>query len=175
VPVEGIEIQIRGEDGTPLPNGETGEVWARGPNVMLGYWQNPVATAEVLSQGWLKTGDMGYLDADGYLYLVGRRTDIIKAGAHRVHPKDAEDVIHEIDGITEVAVVGVDDELLGQAIQAYIVTDTGRPVDVMKVRAHCRERLASYKVPKYVQIVAELPKTASGKIRRHALPRRGTA
>jgi long-chain acyl-CoA synthetase len=175
VPVEGVEIQIRDDSGAHLATGETGSVWARGPNVMLGYWRNPAATAEVLSDGWLKTGDMGHLDDDGYLYLVGRRSDMIKAGAHRVHPRDIEDVIHEVDGVAEAAVVGVDDELLGQAIHAFVVPATGRTVDVMKVRAHCRERLANYKVPKHVQIVPELPKTASGKVRRHELPRKDIA
>jgi acyl-CoA synthetase (AMP-forming)/AMP-acid ligase II len=167
VPVAGVRIEVRCEDGSRAAADEVGEVWARGANVMLGYWHNAQATAEVLQDGWLKTGDLGRLDADGVLWLSGRRSDMIKTGAHRVHPLDVEEAIAELPGVVEVAVVGIDDALLGQVIKACIVrADT---LDENAVRAHCRARLAGYKIPKLVEFVDALPKTASGKIKRAEL------
>lgn len=172
--IPGVEISVRREDGVPAALLEDGEVWARGPNVMLGYWHDEAATAAVIREGWLRTGDVGHLDADGFLFLAGRRTDMIKTGAHRVHPKDVEEAIQEIDGIAEVAVVGIDDELLGQSIKAFVVPAPGADIDAMQVRAHCRARLANYKVPKFVEMVDSLPKTTSGKVRKHELTQRKT-
>lgn len=166
IPIRDVQIQIRDESGAKVPNGTVGEVWAHGPNVMLGYWRNETATKEVVHDGWLKTGDMGRLDDDGFLHLVGRRTDMIKAGAHRVHPMDVEEVIAELPHVEDVAVVGLEDEILGQSIKAFVVLNTGGQLTPMQVQAHCRARLANYKVPKSVEIVPSLPRTASGKIRR---------
>jgi acyl-CoA synthetase (AMP-forming)/AMP-acid ligase II len=163
-PLPGVTLAVRHEDGSDCAVDEVGEVCARGPNVMQGYWRNPEATAAVLQAGWLRTGDLGRLDADGVLWLSGRRADMIKTGAHRVHPQDVEEAIAELPGVAEVAVVGVDDELLGQVIKACIVR--AGALDDNQVRAHCRARLAPYKVPKIVVFVDALPKTASGKIRR---------
>jgi acyl-CoA synthetase (AMP-forming)/AMP-acid ligase II len=159
-----VRIAIRREDGAPAASDEVGEVWAQGANVMLGYWRNPEATASVLHEGWLKTGDLGRIDADGVLWLVGRRSDMIKTGAHRVHPLDVEEAIAELAGVLEVAVVGIDDAVLGQVIRACIVRRGN--LDENTVRAHCRARLAAYKIPKQVIFVDALPKTASGKIKR---------
>jgi acyl-CoA synthetase (AMP-forming)/AMP-acid ligase II len=167
VPIPGVEIEVRRDDGTPAPAAEVGDVWARGDNVMLGYWRNAEATGEVLRGGWLKTGDMGHLDADGYLHLSGRRSDMIKTGAHRVHPKDVEEAIAELPQVAEVAVVGIEDELLGQTIKAFVVATA--PLAEDQVKAHCLARLAGYKVPRHVTFVESLPKTASGKIRRAEL------
>lgn len=172
IPVNGVEIQIRDEHSRPLPRDTEGEVWVRGPNVMLGYWRNEAATREVLQDGWLKTGDMGRLDADGFLFLVGRRSDMIKAGAHRVHPQDIEDVIAELPNVQEVAIVGIEDELLGQTIKAFVVPRPSCELNAMQVQAHCKSRLANYKIPKTVEIVSSLPRTASGKIRRIELMQR---
>ena len=158
---------MRREDGGAAATDEPGEVWVRGPNVMQGYWQNPQATAEVLRDGWLRTGDVGRLDADGYLWLSGRRSDMIKTGAHRVHPQDIEEAISELPAVAEVAVVGVDDAVLGQVVKACIVR--GGELSADQVKAHCRARLAPYKIPKHVEFLAALPKTASGKVRRFEL------
>ena len=169
VPVDGVQLRIVHEDGRDAAHGETGEVWARGANVMLGYWNNPDASAAVMHDGWLRTGDMGHLDSDGYLFLAGRRSDMIKTGAHRVHPNDIEDVILEIPGVTEVVVVGVDDSILGQVVKAFIVAP-GLPLgSEALIKAHCRERLANYKIPRDIAFVSALPRTASGKVRRAAL------
>ena len=166
IPVQGLEWKILRDDHTPATQGEPGEVWVRGDNIMLGYWMNPDATAAVLQDGWLRTGDMGSLDADGYLFLQGRRSDMIKTGAHRVHPTDVEEVIAEIPGISEVAVVGVDDEVLGQVVKAFVVATDQPPRAEDRIKAHCRTRLASYKIPRHIVFVDALPRTASGKVRR---------
>ena len=143
------------------------KVWARGPNVMLGYWNNPAATAACCATAGCNTGDIGHLDADGFLFLAGRRSDMIKTGAHRVHPQDVEEVIAELAEVAEVAVVGVDDEMLGQAIKAFVVAANGRRVSTRCTsRRIAAQRLATYKIPKHVDFVGSLPKTASGKMRR---------
>ncbi|HQV50140.1 MAG TPA: class I adenylate-forming enzyme family protein [Dokdonella sp.] len=169
IPIPGVELEVRTEAGTVAAALEVGEVFARGPNVMLGYWRNPEASVGVLKDGWLKTGDMGHIDADGYLFLSGRRSDMIKTGAHRVHPKDVEEVLAELPEVGEVAVLGVDDDTLGQVIKAVIVCAPSAALNELKVKAHCRERLAAYKIPKIITFVDSLPKTASGKVRRTEL------
>ncbi|MGY0798296.1 class I adenylate-forming enzyme family protein [Lysobacter sp. A286] len=166
VPIDGVSLKILSEDGSNAATGEAGEVWVHGPNVMQGYWNNPAATAAVMRDGWLRTGDIGHLDDDGFLFLAGRRSDMIKTGAHRVHPDDIEQAIAEMEGVIEVAVVGIDDEVLGQVIKAFIVTETLPERGVERVKAHCRARLAPYKIPKHVEFVTALPHTASGKVRR---------
>lgn len=166
VPIPGVELVVRREDGHAADTFEIGEVFARGPNIMLGYWRNPDATAGVLHDNWLKTGDMGHFDDDGFLYLSGRRSDMIKTGAHRVHPKDVEEVIAELPAIAETAVIGIDDDTLGQVIKAFIVVVAEQPLTLNQIKAHCRDRLAAYKIPKLIEFVDALPKTASGKIRR---------
>lgn len=170
IPVTGVQWRIRREDGAAAAPGEDGEVCVRGPNVMAGYWNNPEATAQVLRDGWLHTGDLGHLDADGFLYLQGRRSDMIKTGAHRVHPTDVEEVIAELPVVREVAVVGVDDEVMGQVIRAFVVAAGELPPRAEdRIKAHCRARLAPYKIPRQVTFVDTLPRTASGKVRRFQL------
>jgi acyl-CoA synthetase (AMP-forming)/AMP-acid ligase II len=166
IPVSGVEMEIRDEQRRTLKPYDTGEVWVRGPNVMQGYWHDEPATHAVLVDGWLKTGDIGYIDDEGFLFLVGRRSDIIKTGAHRVHPGEIEEVIAGLTGVNDVAVAGIDDELLGQTIAAWVVPEPGRDISAEGIKARCRDMLASYKIPKQVQIVATLPRTASGKLRR---------
>ena len=166
IPVDGVSLKVLREDGSEAASGEAGDVWVHGPNVMQGYWNDPAATAAVLRDGWLRTGDIGHLDHEGYLFLAGRRSDMIKTGAHRVHPDDIEQAIAEMDGVIEVAVVGVDDEVLGQVIKAFVVTETLPERGVERVKAHCRARLAPYKIPRHVEFVTALPRTASGKVRR---------
>lgn len=167
--IPGVQLEVRDDAGRTLQPGAAGEVWARGDNVMAGYWNDPVATARVLRGGWLRTGDMGHIDAEGYLYLDGRRSDMIKTGAHRVHPLDVEEVVCELPGVVDAAVVGVDEPTLGQVIKAFIVVGDGALLDADLVRGHCRTRLANYKVPRHVEFVPALPRTASGKVRRAVL------
>jgi long-chain acyl-CoA synthetase len=167
-PIAGVEIEIR-EHGRRAEPGRVGEICARGPNVMLGYWKDPAATAEVLSDGWLRTRDVGYLDEDGYLFIVGRTTDMIKVGAFRVGPQEIEEIIAGIDGVQEAGVVGIPDDVLGQAIKAVIVLRPGAALTAMAVKAHCRQNLASYKIPKVIEFAAALPRTSSGKVQRFKL------
>jgi long-chain acyl-CoA synthetase len=169
IPVEGVELRIVHEDGRDAAIGDIGEVRVRGANVMRGYWNNPEASSLVLVDGWLRTGDLGHLDADGVLWLAGRHSDMIKTGAHRVHPGDIEDVIAEMPGVSEVAVVGIDDAVLGQVIKAFVVAPGLPPNSENQIKAHCRERLATYKIPRDIAFVTALPRTASGKVRRAAL------
>jgi long-chain acyl-CoA synthetase len=169
IPVNGVTLRIAREDGSDAGVGEDGEVRVRGANVMRGYWNNPEASAAALQDGWLRTGDIGHLDGDGFLWLVGRRSDMIKTGAHRVHPIDVEEAIAEMPGVAEVAVIGIDDEVLGQVIKAFVVAPGLPPRSENMIKAHCRERLASYKIPRDIAFVSALPRTASGKVRRAAL------
>ena len=175
IPIEGVALRVAGEDGRDAGAGVEGDVLVRGPNIMLGYWNAPAETARVLRDGWLHTGDRGHLDAEGYLYLSGRRSDMIKTGAHRVFPADIEDAILEVPGVSEVAVVGVDDPVLGQVVKAYVVTSKPLERGGDTVKAHCRTRLAPYKVPRHVEFVDALPRTASGKVRRIELTQPWTA
>lgn len=169
-PIRDVRLQVRDEAGNVLPAGVEGEVWAAGPGIMCGYWRDPAASALVLREGWLRTGDIGRMDAEGYLFLAGRRSDMIKTGAHRVHPLDVEEALLEHPGIAEVAVVGVPDDVLGQVVSAWVVR---RDPDLCEnaIRAHCRGRLAPYKIPRRVDFVSALPRTASGKVRRASLAR----
>ena len=167
LPLRDVEIRIRDEHGRQVPGGVSGEVWVRGPNVMLGYWKDPQATALALDDGWLRTGDQGRLDDEGFLFLDGRRSDIIKVGAHRVHPLDIEQVIEEMPGVADVAVVAQDDAVLGQVIKACVVRSGTDGPGVDAIKAYCRERLASYKIPRTIEFLPSLPRTASGKLQRH--------
>lgn len=168
-PVRGVEIEIRGAEDRVLGAGEIGEICARGPNVMLGYWQNPELSAEVLRDGWLHTGDLGHRDADGYLYIDGRAVEMIKVGAFRVSPQEVEEVVAAFPGVQEVAVTAVPDDLLGQAVKAVVVLREGAEADLRAVKAHCRQHLATYKIPKVVEFATALPRTSSGKIQRYKL------
>jgi len=169
VAIPGVTLDVRTEQGVSAAPNEVGEIWAYGGNIMPGYWNDPEATRAVLHEGWLRTGDMAYRDADGYFFIQGRKTEMIKSGAHRIHPKEIEEAIAELDGVGEVAVVGVPDEILGQVIKAYILPKPGVTLDPLQVKAHCHKRLASYKIPKSVEFVTELPKTASGKVKKFLL------
>jgi long-chain acyl-CoA synthetase len=167
--IPGVEIEVIGEGGKPASEGQEGEIVAQGKNIMVGYWNDPEQTGKVLKQGRLYTGDIGRKDADGYLYIVGRRSDMIKSGAHRISPKEIEEVILEMHEVHEVGVVGVPDEILGEAIRAVIVLKDGFEPDAKKVQRHCQTKLASFKIPKEVVFTGELPKTSSGKIRKFLL------
>lgn len=170
--IPGVEIEIRGDDGVPLPPGRIGEIWVRGENVMMGYWEDPAESSQVLRDGWLWTRDRGYLDDDGYLFIQGRSSDMIKTGANRVSPAEIEEVIGQLDGVSEVGVTAVHDDVLGQAVLAAIVPEDGKHLTPRAVKAFCRDHLAAYKVPKRVEIVPELPRTSTGKIQRNVLAQR---
>ena len=171
--IPGVAIEVQDAQGRRVPAGVEGEVCVRGDNVMLGYWENPAATAKVLRDGCLRTGDLGRLDEEGFLTLVGRSSDMIKTGAHRVSPLEIEEVVLELAGVAECAAVGVADPILGEVVRVCVVAAEGAGLEPRTVQAHCRNRLAVYKVPKEVVFVATLPKTASGKVRRFMLKEAG--
>ena len=167
--VPGVALEVRDLDGNPLPRGSIGEIWVRGDNVMVGYWGDPEGSGTVLHDGWLWTRDRGYLDEDGFLFIEGRSSDLIKTGANRVSPDEIEEVISQLDGVKEVGVTGMQDDVLGQAILAAVVPHAGAYISEKKVKAHCREFLAPYKIPKKVIVRESLPRTHSGKVVRSEL------
>lgn len=174
IAIPGTEVWIEGEDGGRLGPDEVGELVVRGRHVMRGYWGAPEATAERYRPGPLPgervchTGDLFRMDADGYFYFVGRKDDIIKSRGEKVAPKEVENVLHALPGVTAVAVVGVADPLMGEAVKAFIVVN-GAPLTETEVMAHCRKHLEDFMVPKYVEFRPELPTTPSGKIKKTGL------
>ncbi|MCG8670264.1 MAG: acyl--CoA ligase [Pseudomonadales bacterium] len=169
LPIQGVELEIRGEDNRSVPAGEQGEICIQGPNVMAGYWYDPEETQSVLKDGWLYTGDVGYRDEDGYVFIVGRNREMIKTGAHRIAPQEIEELILEVSGIEECAVVGVPDDLLGQVLKAVVVLGQDEQVSKQIIMKYCKDNLPQYKMPKQLEFVEALPKTASGKIQKHKL------
>jgi long-chain acyl-CoA synthetase len=167
--VHDTHVRILGDDGEPLPPGEVGEVAISGPQVVPGYWERPDETAKAFNDGELRTGDVGVLDADGWLYLVDRRKDMIVASGFKVWPREVEDVLYEHDAVREAAVVGVADDYRGESVRAYVSLKRGAQATEAELIAYCRERMAAYKYPRQVVIVEELPKTTTGKILRREL------
>jgi acyl-CoA synthetase (AMP-forming)/AMP-acid ligase II len=167
--VPGVTLEIHDVNGKVCPPGVTGEICAMGDNIMLGYWNDPETTREVIKDGWLRTGDLAHYDEDAYIYVDGRSSDMIKTGANRISPKEIEEVIAQLVEVEEVAVVGVPDELLGQVIKAIIVPAEGSVLEKRRVQAHCRKNLSMYKIPKIIEFTNKLPKTASGKVKRYML------
>ncbi len=167
--IPGVTLEVLREDGSRAASCEVGEVVARGPNIMEGYWNDPEETVRVLDADGYHTGDLGWFDEDGFLWLAGRAREQIKSGAHRIHPKEIEDAILEHVSVHEAAVIGVHDETLGEAIHAFVVLRMGAAADADELLAHCRAHLPAYKVPKRVLFRDELPKGPAGKILKRAL------
>ncbi len=169
LPIAGLEIDIVDANDQRCAPGVVGEIRVRGDSVMKGYWRDPERTREVLRDGWLYTGDQGHLDDEGYLYIVGRQSEMLKIAENRVSPYEIEEVLLKIPGVEECAVVGCEHPLLGQAAHAAIVrSDKG--LNELSIKKHCKQRLAFYKIPKTIHFVDALPKTSSGKIKRSAIP-----
>lgn len=169
IAIPGVTIEIRDEHGNRVKPGQTGEICACGPNIMQGYWQDKEKTSQVIIDNWLHTGDLAHYDDEGYIYIDGRSSEMIKSGGNRISPKEVEEVILEIDGILEVAVVGVIDEHLGESIRAYVVPIKDAQIDARTIQLHCRNNLAIYKIPKSIEFIDNLPKTSSGKVQRFLL------
>ncbi len=166
LPLEGVEVKIVDDEGRELPRGQRGEICAKGDNISPGYYENPAATAETFRDGWLFTGDVGYLDEDGYLFVVERKKDLIIRGGLNIYPKDVEEVIHKHPAVLEAAVVGVPDVRMGEEVCAFLVRRSGAQLTAADLIAHCQANLAKYKTPKYVEFVDDLPKTGLGKIQK---------
>jgi long-chain acyl-CoA synthetase len=161
--------KIVGDGGAELAPGESGEVAIRGPQIVPGYWQREEVTASTFRDGFMHTGDIGIIDADGWLYLVDRIKDMISASGFKVWPREVEDVLYEHAAVREAAVVGVPDEYRGETVWAYVSLQPGAEAQEAELVAFCRERLAAYKYPRVVHVIDELPKTTSGKIMRREL------
>ncbi len=168
--MKGVEVRIVDADGADVPPGEVGEIITRSSNNMLGYWNLPEATAATLDKdGWIHTGDAGYMDADGYIFIHDRMKDMIISGGENVYPAEVESAIFGHPQVLEVAVIGVPDEKWGETVKAVVVPRPGEAVDPASVIAWARERIAPYKVPKSVDVIEALPRNASGKILRKDL------
>ncbi|WP_030608460.1 class I adenylate-forming enzyme family protein [Streptomyces achromogenes] len=167
-------VRILDDQGAEVPFGEHGEIAVRGPQVVPGYWRRPDATAETFPDGELRTGDIGFMDERGWLYVVDRKKDMINASGFKVWPREVEDVLYTHPAVREAAVVGVPDGYRGETVKAYISLRPGAEAAPGELAAYCKERLAAYKYPRQVEILPELPKTASGKILRRELRSRNT-
>ncbi len=172
VPAPNTIVRIQGDDGQDLPLGEVGEIVAEGPQVVAGYWGKPEETAAGLPGGALKSGDVGFMDPQGWVFIVDRKKDMINASGYKVWPREVEDVLAEHPAVRESAVVGVPDEKRGETVKAFVSVKPGASVTPDELIAHCRERMAAYKYPRSIELLDELPKTVTGKILRREL--RGT-
>jgi acyl-CoA synthetase (AMP-forming)/AMP-acid ligase II len=172
IAIPNTELWLVGEDGRRLGPNEVGQLVIRGATVMRGYWEKPEATAAKLKPGPLAgelvlyTGDLCRLDEDGYLYFVARTDDIIKSRGEKVAPKEVEVALMDIEGVKEAAVIGVPDEVLGQAVKAFVVLEAGAPLSEKDIQSECQRRTESFMVPKQVVLVPDLPKTTTGKIKK---------
>jgi long-chain acyl-CoA synthetase len=172
LPLPGQDVAIVDEAGTPVPQGERGEVVLRGPNIMRGYLNKPEETARTIIDGWLHTGDVGLLDEDGYLVLVDRIKDMIIRGGENIYPKEIESVLYTHAEVLEAAVVGRPDDVLGEVVVAYVALRPEATVTVEALHALCQEQLAKYKLPVLIELLDELPKNPVGKIDKPTLRKR---
>lgn len=172
-PLPGTQLRIVNNAGRALPPGESGEIWVRGPTLFMGYWNDAEASRAALRDGWLRTGDLGYLDSQGRLFVQGRRDDLIVSGGENIHPAEVEAVLLRHPAVREAAVCGLPDADLGQRAAAFIVAESGAPDShealAESLRQHCRAHLAGYKIPRSFQFRSTLPRTPLGKIMRRRL------
>ncbi|MFI7387981.1 class I adenylate-forming enzyme family protein [Streptomyces sp. NPDC049813] len=169
VPGPDSVVRILDDLGHEVPFGEPGEIAVRGPQVVPGYWRRPDATAEAFPDGELRTGDIGFMDERGWLYVVDRKKDMINASGFKVWPREVEDVLYTHPAVREAAVVGIPDAYRGESVKAYVSLRPGTDATSEELSGYCKERLAAYKYPREVEVLRELPKTASGKILRREL------
>jgi long-chain acyl-CoA synthetase len=167
--ISGVDMRVQDDAGVPLPAGAVGEIAVRGHNVMKGYWGRPEETAEVLADGWLRTGDLGWVDSEGYFSIVDRKKDMIIRGGLNVYPREVEEVLYEHPAVAEAAVIGVQDDWLGEEVAAVVTLKPGASATPDELREQVKGQLAAYKYPRYVWIVAELPHGDTGKILKRAI------
>ncbi len=164
LPIPGVEVKIVDDEDNPLPVNEVGEIVVRGPNVMKGYWNRPQETEEAFRNGWFHTGDLGKIDEEGYLHIVGRKKEMIISGGFKIFPREVEEVLHTHPKVKEVAVVGIPDPVRGESVKAYIVLKDGTTATEKELDEFCRNNLAAFKVPRIYEFVSSIPRTPSGKI-----------
>lgn len=168
-PIAGVEMAIRDAKGEPVPDNETGEIVVRGDSVMKGYWQHPEETAKSFFSDWYRTGDVGYRDEEGYFYIVDRIKDLVIVNGMNVYPKMVEDVLYQIPGIKEAAVVGQADEVHGEVPVAYVAKEPGIELSEQDIVKFCEDKLAKFQLPRIVRFMDNLPKTPTGKILKREL------
>ncbi|MGL5943742.1 MAG: class I adenylate-forming enzyme family protein [Waterburya sp.] len=170
MPIENVEMKIVDVYGEQLPPGELGEIAIRGPNVMLGYWNRPQATAQAIKNGWFHTGDLGRIDEQGFFYIVDRLKDMINMSGFKVYPNEVEQVIYQHPAVAEVAIYGVPDPEKGEIVKANIVAKNSKQsITALEIKEFCSQRLANYKIPREISFVADLPKNPTGKILKRVL------
>ncbi|MDQ3803795.1 MAG: long-chain fatty acid--CoA ligase [Acidobacteriota bacterium] len=167
----GNEMRVVDEDDREVPDGEAGEIVLRGENVFKGYYKNEEATRRAFRGGWFHTGDVGYRDAEGFFYIVDRKSDMIIRGGENIYPREIDEVLYRHPAVAEAAAFGVPDELYGEEVAAFVVLRAGRAADAEEILAHCRAHLADFKCPKVVRFAASLPKGPTGKVLRRELAR----
>jgi len=172
-PIAGTELKLVGEEGIDIPWGseDIGEIAIRGEGVMKGYWQHPEDTEKILTDGWLRTGDLATRDDDGYYFIVDRKKDLIIRGGYNVYPGEIEDALREHEAIAEAAVIGIDHDLLGEEVGAAVVLEPGAKTTLADLRSFAKHRVAAYKYPRVIWIVDELPKKANGELARRQVRR----
>ncbi len=168
-PLPGVEVKIVNSDNHPIPLGEAGELLVRGPNVMHGYYQLPEESSKALQNGWLHTGDIAYMDQDGYLFIVDRLKDMIVINGENIYPREIEELLYAYPAIAEAAVVGVPSKQHGTLVQAYLTSNEGFIIDKKAVKSYLKKKLAAYKIPKEFIVVDFLPKSSTGKILKTSL------
>lgn len=168
IDIPGVINKVVDEEGQEVAKGEVGELIVKGPNIMKGYLGMPEATAQVLKDGWLYTGDMAMMDDEGYVYIVDRKKDLILVGGYNVYPREVEEVLYQHPGVVEVAVIGAPDEEYGEAVKAFVAVKS-EEITPDELIQFCQKKLAKYKVPRVIELVPELPKNTTGKILRRAL------
>jgi long-chain acyl-CoA synthetase len=176
-PIRGVEMKIGDDDGKELAQGEVGQIYIRGENLMSGYWNRDEATAEVMKDGWFATGDMARTDEDGYFFIVDRKKDMIIRGGYNVYPREIEEVLYEHPAVREVAVLGIPHDQLGEEVGAAVALKPGQNADVNELKAFVKDQVAGYKYPRVIWLVDDLPKGPTGKIlkREIELPSDATA
>lgn len=173
VAIPGVEVRIFNENDEEVPRGEIGEIVTRGPHVMKGYYNHPKETAQTMKNGWFHTGDMAYMDEDGYIFIIDRKKDIIIRGGLNIYPREIEEVLYTHPAVLETAVIGVPDEVMGEEVKAFIALKEGKQLSVEEVREYCKTELARYKIPKFIEFVSGLPKTTTGKVLKRELRKLG--
>jgi long-chain acyl-CoA synthetase len=167
----GNEMKVLDDDDNEVPDGELGEIVLRGENILKGYFKSPEATRTAFRNGWFHTGDVGYRDQDGFFYIVDRKSDMIIRGGENIYPREIDEVLYQHPAVAAAATIGVPDELYGEEVAAFIVLKDGLKVSEEELISYCTERVADYKCPKSIRIVAEIPKGPTGKLLKRELAR----
>jgi len=165
----GNEMRVVDDDDKEVADGDMGEIVLRGDNILKGYYRNPEATATAFRNGWFHTGDLGYRDADGFFYIVDRKSDMIIRGGENIYPREIDEVLYQHPAVAAAATIGVPDQLYGEEVAAFVVLKEGTEASAEEFLAFCRARLADYKCPKTVRFVKEIPKGPTGKLLKREL------